>query len=289
VRKVEITMQNRKFFYLAIALISILLLSCGITLSGQDGADENGLLATRVALGATQTALANQAAADQPPMDANSPVTFNGVSLVLPPDWTVSGETVPAETAMEAFWSTPQHDRLSLSGYPVENDYHEARIQIFSVQVYRQANELAGERVDELLALLANRPAIPFGALPFLPVFNAAQMGQIRPGFLDFQNGSGLRFLTQFGQAYWPYHNRGLVYAYFGITSDGQYLVSALLPVAHPALEPYTNFQPGEDFYDSAEGLMAEQSSMLNSQPDSSFLPNLTVLDNLIASLLIDK
>jgi len=282
---------NHKRLLVVVLLLALAALACVVSFDDFGGPAEEDLIATRAALGATQTALA------APPPQENEakepaetpPVAFNGASLLPPPGWTFTARTEPADEAFEAFWSTPEHDLFEAQGYPVANDYHDPAIRVFSVQVYTDSNELAGERVSELRALLEARPALPAGAPPFLPAFNAGQLGQAKVAFLDFQNGSGIRFLTQFGQAFWPFYNRGMVYAYIGLTDDGRYLVSALMPVAHPALDIYDDFQSADDFYDDAETFLRGQVDMLNAQPDDSFLPSLALLDDLLSSVRVDK
>ena len=287
-------MQNpvhHKRLLVVVLLLALSALACQFSVGGTGGPAEADLVATRAALGATQTALAAPPPQESEAKEADQipPVTFNGASLLPPPGWTCTARTEPADEAFEAFWSTPEHDLFEAQGYPVANDYHAPVIRVFSVQAYSDFNELAVERVSQLRALLEARPALPAGAPPFLPVFNAAQLGQAKMAFLDFQNGSGIRFLTQFGQAFWPFNNRGMVYAFIGLTDDGRYLVSALMPLAHPALDIYDDFQPADDFYDDAETFLRGQVDMLNAQPDSSFLPSLELLDDLLASVRVDK
>ena len=282
--------SKEKWIHQIILFMALITLACGITFTGVNDTSEGDLMATQVALGATQTALAAGQLPQGETTDDMAPrVSYNGVSLIPPSGWTMSTQTVPADAAMEAFWSVPQHDCFEVASYPVNNDYHPPQIKIFSVDAFGEINESAQERVVELKTLLAHRPAVPVGAIPFLPIFNAAQMVQVKVAFLDFQNGSGVRFLTQFGQAFWPLNNRGMVYAYIGLTHDGQYLVSALLPIAHPALEPYTDFQPPADFYDAAEQFLSDQVGVLKAQPDESFTPALGDLDAMIKSLSVEK
>jgi len=263
-------------------------LACAVSFNGSNGANEVDPTATRAALGATQTALAAPLP-EEKDWGGVPPLVFNGVSLVPPAGWNFIEQTMPAEQALETFWNTPAHDQWEVMDYPVTNDYHQPAIQIFSVQDYQAINDLAAEQIRAIRAALDARPTIPAGTIPFLPTFNATQMGQVKVAFLDFQNGSGLRFLTQFGQDFWLFTNRRMVYAFIGLTDDGRYLVSALLPVAHSALEPYTDFQPPDDFYETAENFLNDQINMLNSQSDGTFLPSLPILDGLIASIWVDK
>lgn len=61
--------------------------------------------------------------------------------------------------------------------------------------------------VIELQALLNSGDLHPTGSIPFVPIFNAAQMMRAQIKYLDFQNGKGVRFITQYGQAAVPISN----------------------------------------------------------------------------------
>lgn len=275
-------------------LLSVITLSCSISLG--DGGEEAeapqpDLAGTEAAIQVTQTAVAaaGQPAAPEAPAAPTPNVSFNGVSFFTSLAQSVDTQRVPAETAAESFWSTPEYDRIELIGYPVGNEYHEAVVQVYSVEAFRSVNESSAESISGLQALLASRSLPASGALPFLPVFNAAQMAQIKPAFLDFQNGSGVRFITQFGQAFWPIYNKGMIYTFQGLTADGNYYVSIIMPLSHPELAKYDNFKPDASFYDNAEQFMKDQTAMLNSQPEGSFTPLIPDLDAMVGSLKVEK
>ena len=278
----------------AFILLTCLTLACSISL---DNGDEEAikppdLVGTQVSLSATQTAMAVSSvpsAQPEPPPAPAPNVVFNGVSLFTNLAQSVASQHKPAEEGAETFWSTPQYDRIELIGYPVGNDYHSPIVQVYPVAEFSAINENAAERISDLQNLLVSRSLPSSGELPFLPVFNAGQMTQIKPVFLDFQNGSGVRFITQFGQAFWPIYNKGMIYTFQGLTADGAYYISVIMPLSHPDLAQYDNFEPPSDFYDNAEQFMQDQTAKLNSQPDESFTPSLADLDAMVRSLKVEK
>ena len=159
---------------------------------------------------------------------------------------------------------------------------------LFRSDAYRTTNEYVNENIDRLTELLEQRPA-ETGTIPFLPVWNAGQMIASNVEYMDFQNGSGVRYLSQYGQAIYPINNNGLFYTFQGITSDGAWYVAVVMPVAHPML-PSTDEPPGGDweaFSDQFEAYLSETKALLETQSDVSFTPDLRLLDAMARSLQV--
>ncbi len=127
--------------------------------------------------------------------------------------------------------------------------------------------------------------------LPFLPMWNAAQMFSANVEYIDFQNGSGLRYLTMFGQAIYPIDNMNLFYTFQGITDDGRYYISAILPVIHGGLpnDGASLLDDYEGFIENWDNYLAETLTFLEEQPPQSFLPNLEDLDAMMSSFVINR
>jgi hypothetical protein len=113
---------------------------------------------------------------------------------------------------------------------------------------------------------------------------------------LTFQNGQGIRFLTQYGQAPYPVNNNSLFYTFQGLTDDGAYYVAAIFPVN-------AAFLPADGNPDTplpADGVPFDWENFenitqhfelvkqkLNSTDPNAFTPTLIHLDTLIQSILI--
>ena len=115
---------------------------------------------------------------------------------------------------------------------------------------------------------------------------------------ISFQNGQGVRFLTQYAQYAAPANNRDLFYEFQGVTRDGAYYIVAILPIHNPMLAetsdagaplpvggvPYSYMiDPNTDmqlYYRSA-------TDVLNATPQDAFTPTLDQLDLLIQSIRI--
>ena len=106
---------------------------------------------------------------------------------------------------------------------------------------YEKISQVAAERVQAMQALLAPKPAAPDQEIPVLPVYNAAQVFRAQVQYVNMQNGAGVRFVTMYSQGLMPATNKDVFYTYQGLTSDGAYWVSAILPVNAAFLPADTN------------------------------------------------
>ena len=99
--------------------------------------------------------------------------------------------------------------------------------------------------------------------------------------YVDFQNGSGVRFVTQYAQARVTLNNYEMFYTYQGLTSDGAYYVAAILPVSHPTLAAEAESIDEVEFGTYLDETVAR----LDAQAGASFTPDLGLLDALFRSL----
>lgn len=203
----------------------------------------------------------------------------------------VQAEVVPASDLPEGFFGIPAHQAYTLEDYGVSGSYHEASISVFPAMAYASMNRVAAARVDLLEGLLDAPPAAleSVETLPFLPTWNAAQVFRAQAKRLSFQDGNGIRYLALYAQDTIPVVNHFLFYTYQGLTADGAYYVSAILPVRSDMLEDdlqgseFTCCGPEEEY----EAYLAEMRQMLNGLEADAFEPSLAELDTLLQSLQI--
>jgi putative hemolysin len=225
-------------------------------------------------------------------------VLFEGVSFsyddALAAD--VVGEAVPAtdEDAPEWVWK-PTHIRFSFDGYALPETFHEPRILVFSAEDLA-ANEMLKGIAANIERILEEKPEEPVGVFQaggILPPMNAGHMMPApQVAYVDFRNGTGVRFLTQMGQAYYAINNRDLFYTFQGMTHDGAYYVAAILPISHPSLPADGSEIPGGDFEafsDNFETYAAEVSARLDAEPAGSFAPSIALLDEMMQSLTVTE
>ena len=220
----------------------------------------------------------------------------------------VTSEVIPAVGSADGphWMAMPAYMQLTLQGYPVSNSSYQPRVFVFPVKNL-DVNEAAGKAVKSLQALLQDQQVGQ--DLPFLPLTPDVQALHARVTFLDFKDGSGVSFLTQFGSGLAPINNHALIYTFQGLTGDGQFYVSAVFPLNLPGLpedslegqqsQPpaiqYPQPPAGDSLTD--EQIQAFDSQyrqyiidtviMLNNQPENSFIPELSRLDAMVRSLEI--
>jgi hypothetical protein len=175
--------------------------------------------------------------------------------------------------------------------YVLQDAFHQPAIYIYPVAEFQALNEGAAETIERLRALQAQRPADPEEPLPFLPIFNAGQFFAARVHYLDFQNGAGVRFLTQYGQAVSPVNSQDLFYTFQGLTADGRYYVAAVLPVSHPSLPATADDSAALDepaaFAEGFREYITAIEADLEAQDPGSFFPGLVLLDELVRSISV--
>ncbi len=306
----------------AFLLVSLLLMSCSLATTVMQGqtqstapANANQTAAVSPVAGASATspaAIASsptspaaveptptktaQPTATLPPQPSPTPAytafEANGVSLNLPLGLAkeLRSDIVPAIQTLpdEPFWTAqPVILDLSLMGYAdTLNTYHRPHIRVYPIKEYIQVNDAAKNQIAALQDLLAKKPQQP-SRLPFIPLFNAAQVFHAGLTYLSFQNGSGVRFLTQYDQAIIPINNQELFYTFQGITSDGVYYVSAILPVSDPSLPATGQLTTAEmdKIAKNFEAYLKQTTQALDKEPAASFTPRLDALDSLVTSL----
>jgi hypothetical protein len=265
-------------------VISFLLSACAFTTITEQPPQP---AATNVPVATTQPQATPAAKVEaSPTAEAALPYTVDSAGLAT----SIQMETVAAVPASDnaPYWEVlPAYTRLTLQGYPVSKHMLQPQIFIYPVKELEQANQGAAKIVASLQALIASPKEI--ADMPFLPLLNAGQVMHTQIQYLDFKNGHGLRYLTQFDQGIMPINNYELIYTYQGLTNDGKYYVAAVLPVTHPSLpadDKITGKEP-QDFTNDFPRYLSTLTNTLNTQAADTFTPDLTKLDAMFSSLEI--
>lgn len=230
-----------------------------------------------------------------PGQPAGSRFLFEGVGFFMDSSVvdSASGQIVPENPGSQEgpWWDiNPQYVSISFDDYPLTQTYFKPVIAVYPVEDYRRLSPQAAERLDNLKDFIIKKPN-DANQIPFLPMMNSGQVFHSNLMNLDFQNGSGVRFLATYSQGLDPITNRDLVYTYQGLTADERYAVSVFLPVNHPSLPADPNtLSPDEvdTIYKDYEKYRTDMVDMLTAQPASSFIPDLEKLDAMIESITID-
>lgn len=297
-------MTSRRTSVFLLCSATLLLLACGLAAPVTTAPTAQVGVETLVA-GTMQALTAAAPPATETPAPQNIPVSFQNVSFIIPEGLAsgASGELIPAVTEETgAPWDVgPEHIRFSFSGY----DNSLGKFSGLEIRVYPVLDEASsswmGNSLTKLRAVLAspNAPVAPKD-MPSVPYFNAAQMIAAQTKVLTFQSGTGVRAITQYGQAVGPVSNNGTFYLFVGLTSDGQHYVVAVLPIGASFLpESYDPAQPAPPSaipfpdYTSAdptefEAYFQAVTDQLNAADPAAFTPSLTMLDALVQSITIN-
>jgi hypothetical protein len=239
------------------------------------------------------TATATQPATVTPAPQTNA--TCNELSLFLDPALAsgFSCQTIPeaGDQNAPAFLVNPKYTEISFTGYLLSDRFFSPKIDVYPVQRFSELSpDSIPTKVAELQALIAGGPTGVKG-LPFLPNFDAGQEFFTQYKVIPFGTGNGARYLSQFSQFLDPINNNEVFYTFQGLTSDGKYWISAILPISNPLLpadgKNPPNGQSWDDFNNAFPTYLAALTTQLNAAPPQSFSPAIPMLDALISSISI--
>lgn len=232
-------------------------------------------------------------------------VSFGPLNLVLPSGLAsgISGNQVPRGEGQDLpYWAvTPGHTVVSLAGYPLQGKLHQPQIYIYPAMAYVEMMPGAFESIHRLDNILYGSGApISVDQLPDVPFFGAQQVFATNVQQVSFQNGGGVRFVTEYAQYPASANNHDLFYQFQGLTRDGAYYIIAILPISNPALAetsdggavlpaggiPYPDVNATNP---DMAGYYNAITDLLNAQSPEAFAPTLNQLDMLIQSMQIES
>jgi hypothetical protein len=183
--------------------------------------------------------------------------------------------------------------------YVLQGKFHQPQIYVYPAQAHAELVPPAFESLHRLNNILGN-PGVPISAdqLPAVPFFNAQQVFASNIQTISFQNGAGVRFLTEYAQYAAPVNNHELFYHFQGVTRDGAYYIIAILPIAVPVLaeanDAVAALPPGGVAYPDIsdpqadwQGYYTAVADLLDGTSPDAFTPTINQLDLLIQSMQI--
>jgi hypothetical protein len=220
---------------------------------------------------------------------------YEGISFVVPSSLAgeVSGANVPASAAgpgIPFVTQIPEHILFEFTGYADVKTSLQPQIRVVPAEKLLEIQPRAGNLIALLRTIIAIKPELLIEYMRLLPFVDTSEMMFAQVQAVEFQNGMGVRFLTQYNPGRQPVNNTQLFYTYHGLTNDGKYYVAAILPVSHAVLPDTSDAITGEEraeFERDYPAYLVEITRKLNGAPASSFTPDLFVLDQMIASLQI--
>lgn len=195
--------------------------------------------------------------------------------------------SITAEVVPPAPNGIPQHVMAFFDSYPIGN-YRQAP----AVRLYRTDEfALITESIDRLETLLEERPTPPgAGDIPALvDIPGQTRVFIARPRYVNFANGGGIRFITQYTTSKAFVANESIFYYFIGLTDDGEFLVTARFPVNAPNIPAVYNPDapdfPTEQFENDYPAYLQEAVSRLGEPGETEFTPSIGTLDAVIESL----
>lgn len=232
-----------------------------------------------------------------PALTVNLPIgvglTLNGVAEKA------RAEIVPRKLNARSWidWDGwPQHVRVLFDDDPLEEtfDPRARQLLILPLASYRalfRGAEGASfeEAIQALSTTLAIRPAQLESDPALLPASDLSQALRTPPHYLDFDGGSGMRFITHLTQEIGLLTATSFVYTFQGLTHDGRYYIAAYFPVTTTVLPATTgeiSREQRDEFKRDYLAYAARIAQLLADQPER-FTPALAALDAMIESLRI--
>lgn len=304
-------MKNKYFKFIGLFAAVLLILACNLNVT-QVGAPTNSPLPTGgvPTMGPTPTVMI--------PTDVNSTmevptlpaatatgvttsgndISFSGTSFTIPSglgSGTVNENIAESNNQDASFMTHPAYILFTLQGYPLQNKAFAPQVMVYPAKKFAQMSDGAAMLITNLQNILAAQSASPAEPIPFIPLENASQVFHAQEKFLSFQNGNGIRYITQFDQAPLPVNNGEIFYTFQGLTSDGEYYVSVTMPIN-------VDFLPADGQIDSpvpANGIPFPTNGFENfpnylnqvvdklNHTDNNFQPALETLDALVQSVKV--
>lgn len=288
---------------LALGFLPMARVASGSGLPTQDGFP----LATVVSKPATSTAPGPRATAGDtgcaPAVtltSANNQISFQGISFRLDPALATGVtaqdcQAVPFRVEDPPGTAHPAGVTFTFPADRTRVDF-QPLIAVYAVEGDKQDYLYPLNSLPELQRLLDKR-------IQPSPWFDHAPL-HVRPQYLDFAGGAGVRGIIEYAQDIFFYTNNGLLYNFDGLTRDGRYYVNVRVPVAVPFLmdldgaDPRTNTNPGaiaipdwtSDYKAQGQIIQAYNQEALRrfyQAADADFTPDLAVLDALVHSLQV--
>lgn len=221
---------------------------------------------------------------------------FGGVSFSFDQQLAQSaqGETLKAVPVTEGpalGGASPTAIRFSFNGEKAQEFFNPnlAQVWVFKREDWTKLDPSTAKSVEALQAILKDKPTNFENEIPVLPLIPASQVFRVRPHYLDFQNGSGVAFITYYAQDVSPVQANQIFYAFQGLTNDGKYYVAAFYPVTTALLPKRAEDALGGATYDewakNYSTYLANLVKDLNGLVPAAYAPNLRLVDQMIQSL----
>jgi hypothetical protein len=237
------------------------------------------------------------------PVQNGIPVFASPLRMVIPSELGsgASAETIDVVTDQtgQSWEIAPSHLQLTIHGYALLSSFHVPQFFVYPAQEYEAVNPAAAAGIANLKRILTSKslPSQDDG-LPIIPFWNAGQVFASQEKLIQFNGGSGLRYVTQYAQDVSPINNGGLFYLFEGLTDNGQFYMIGVLPTNLPFLpadnDPSSLVPAGGIVFpqnnasgSSYQDYFTRVTDLISNSAEDKFDPSLNTLDALIRSITI--
>lgn len=242
------------------------------------GYGSDGLTLERTPSGVTQTA------------------EYGGVSFAFDAQLakTAQGETTTALPVAEGpalGGGMPASIRFMFDGQKAETYFNPnlAQVLVYKTDDWAKLDPSTAASVDALKKMLQEKPTTFEKGIPVLPPIPAAQVFQVKPQYVDFQNGSGIAFVTYYAQDASPVQSNQIFYTFQGLTGDAKYYVAVFYPLNTTLLPKRAEDAFGNQSYDewakNYDTYLKNLVSAMNGLNDAAYTPDLVLIQDLIKSI----
>lgn len=176
---------------------------------------------------------------------------------------------------------------------PEFGGYGFAQVNVYKTDDWVNLDPVTAKTVKELQTLLNNKPTAFPQELPVLPPANAAQVFHVHTKYLDFQNGSGVSFISYYAQDVSPVTADRIFFTFQGLTSDAKYYVAVFFPITtallpedyRTALGSMTDDEWAKQYTHYLEQLVKD----LDGLNPAGFTPDALLLEELVKSIHVSE
>ncbi|MCW6037865.1 hypothetical protein K4A83_16520 [Spirulina subsalsa FACHB-351] len=208
----------------------------------------------------------------------NNPFSQSSVIVEEVAEIPLNPETPPED-------ETPAHQKFTLSRLAPQGD---GVVRVYPTESFG-AFEFEGEKAI-LETLLRDHPNLESQeTLPYLPQVAASQVFFAQAQYMEFDGGSGIRYITYYAFDVSPIRSDDLFYTFQGLTDDGKYYISAQIPLNTAILPTPPDSTHDSAFEEQYSSYLAEIIARLNQGSGSDFEPNLEQLDEMFGSIKVSE
>jgi hypothetical protein len=171
-------------------------------------------------------------------------------------------------------------------------------ISVVEIDAYKNMSEVAVITFLELQALIFNQNLNYLECVPELPLvafYHECSRQQLTANieFIDFRNGSGVRFVTVYAiQDTVPVSNEHLVYTFQGVSDDQQCYLKAGFRLIHRDIPDYSDYGELPEYDDEVGTALGRYFGLYEAQLSGTpegYSPALTRFDTIISSIEISS